>query len=101
MKIIKKISHQIKEEAEGAIEYAKCAVHYKEEYPELARAYADMAEQELSHANRLHDFVVKFIAKAREKAEPPKWMIEMWDEEHREILEEVAKAKTMISMAQR
>ena len=50
MKIIKKISHQIKEEAEGAMEYAKCAVHYKEEYPELSRAYADMAEQAVTAA---------------------------------------------------
>jgi ferritin len=101
VKIIKKISHQIKEEAEGAMEYAKCAVHYKDEYPDLARAYAEMAEQELGHANKLHDFVVKFIAKARETVEPPKWMLEMWDEEHREIVEEVAKAKAMITMIQR
>lgn len=55
-----------------------------------------MAEQELGH-----EFVVKFIAKARETLEPPKWMLEMWDEEHKEIVEEVAKAKAMISMIQR
>lgn len=83
------------------MEYAKCAVHYKDEYPELARAYAEMAEQELGHANKLHDFVVKFIAKTREIAEPPPYMLEMWDEEHKEIVEEVAKAKAMISMIQR
>ena len=47
------------------------------------------------------DFVVKFIAKARETVEPPRWMLEMWDEEHKEIVEEVAKAKAMISMIQR
>lgn len=83
------------------MEYAESAVHYKDEYPELARTYAEMAEQELTHANKLHEFVVKFIAKARESAEPPKWMLEMWEEEHKEIVEEVAKAKAMISMIQR
>ena len=101
MKIIKMISHQIHEEAEGAMDYAKMAVHYKEEYPELSRAYAEMAEQELSHANRLHDFVVKFINKVRETATPPKYMLDMWEEEHKEIIEEVAKTKAMIAMIQR
>jgi ferritin len=101
LKIIKKISSQIHEEAEGAMDYAKMAVHYKDEYPELARQYAEMAEQELGHANKLHDFVVKFIAKARETVEPPKWMLDIWEDEHKEIVEEVAKAKAMISMIQR
>ena len=101
MKIIKKISAQIHEETEGAMDYAKCAVHYKEEYPDLARVYAEMAEQELSHANKLHDYVVKFISRAREMGEPPRYMLEMWEEEHREIIEEVAKTKAIIAMAQR
>ena len=34
-------------------------------------------------------------------AEPPKYMTDMWEEEHKEIVEEVAQTKDMISMAQR
>ena len=95
------ISEQIHDETDGAMHYAKNAVHYKEEYPELSRVYAEMAEQELTHANKLHDFVVKFITKVREMGEPPKYMLDMWEEEHHEIIEEVAKAKAMLAMAQR
>ena len=101
MKIIKTIAHQIHEETEGAMDYAKSAVHYREEYPELARVYADMAEQELTHANKLHDFVVKFINEVRRTKEPPAYMLEVWEEEHKEIIEEVAQTKAMIAMIQR
>lgn len=101
MKIIKKLAHQIHEEAEGAADYAKCAVHYREEYPDLSRLYAEMAEQELTHATKMHEFVVKLIARVRETAEPPKYMLDLWEEEHKEIIEEVAQTKAMIAMIQR
>lgn len=83
------------------MDYAKNAVHYREEYPELSRVYADMAEQELTHANKLHEFVVKFINEVRRINEPPVYMLEMWEEEHKEIIEEVAETKAMIAMIQR
>ena len=83
------------------MDYAKSAVHYREEYPDLARVYADMAEQELTHANKLHDFVVKFINEVRRTKEPPAYMLEVWEEEHNEIIEEVAQTKAMIAMIQR
>ena len=95
------IAEQIHDETDGAMHYAKNAVHYKEEYPDLARTYAEMAEQELNHATRLHEFVVKFIAKARERVEPTKYILELWEEEHSEIVEDVARAKAMIAMVQR
>ena len=101
MKELEEQRKNLQTEADGTVPAQQIETNYKEEYPDLARAYAEMAEQELTHANKLHEFVVKFIAKVRETVEPPKWMLEMWEEEHKEIIEDVAKAKAMIAMIQR
>lgn len=98
MKIIKTLSEQIKEELHGAKEYIKLAIHLKTEYPELAKAYSEMAEQEMNHSMRLHGFAVQMIAEQRKVSEPPKYMIEMWDEEHVKIMERFAKVKALQEM---
>lgn len=96
MRIIKKMLGQIKDEMEIAREYAKCAVHYKQEYPTLAKVYYDMANDEMKHADMLHTEVVKLIEKQRAIETPPPVMLELWDYEHKEYIEEYAIAKNMI-----
>lgn len=98
MKIIQKIADQIKDELCSAKKYAKAAVHYKSEQPQLAAAYHEMSEQKMNHALKLHTFVVKFIEEERAKAEPPAYMIEMWQKKHNKIMGKVAKVKVLQQM---
>ncbi len=98
MRVIMQLSEQIKEELEDARKYAKLATHYKTEYPMLAKVYYDLANEELSHCDRLHNEVVKLIEKTRAEKEPPKVMLELWEYEHESIMEEYGIVKNMISL---
>lgn len=98
MRIIKKMTEQMKEEIASAKEYAKLAIHYKTEQPTLAKVYYDSANDELTHADKLHAEVVKLIEKQRAIETPPPVMLELWDYEHKEYIEEYAIAKNMIAL---
>lgn len=43
-------NNQLKDELDGAMEYAQKAIHYKNEYPNWASMYMKMANAELDHA---------------------------------------------------
>lgn len=98
MRIIKKIAKQMKEEIASAKEYAKLAAHYKIEQPTLAKVYYDSANDELTHADKLHAEVVKLIEKQRAIEPPPSVMLELWEYEHKEYVEEYGIAKNMIAL---
>ena len=76
MRIIKKMANQMKEEIAGAKEYAKLATHYKTDQPTL----------------------VKLIEKQRSIEPPPPVMLELWEYEHKEYVEEYGIAKNMIAL---
>ena len=72
MKIIKILSNKITEEICDAKSYAKLALQYKEEYPELSRTFYNLSSQEMDHMNKLHVEVTELIRKYREQnGEPP------------------------------
>lgn len=98
MKIIKKISEMIIDEAEGAECYAKKALMYKEERPALARMFYTLANEELEHVNTLHGAVVNLIAEYRdEHGEPPESMMAVYEYLHEKQIKEVAEVKAMLS----
>ena len=98
MKIIKKMSEMIMDEAEGAECYAKKALMYKDERPKLGRMFYQLANEELGHVDTLHSAVVELITEYKaEHGEPPEAMMAVYDYLHEKQIEEVAEVKAMLS----
>ena len=64
MEIIKKVSTLIREELDDAEKFARLALSYKDQDPDAARVFVDLAKAEMEHQDRLHNLVTKEIAKA-------------------------------------
>lgn len=94
MELIEKLSDMIEEEIDDAEKYAKCALKYKTEYPELADTFIGLSGEEMRHKNMLHDQVERIIGKYREKnGEPPKEMKAIYDYLHRKQIEHAKAVK--------
>lgn len=94
MQIIKKISKMIEEELEGACEYARHALKYKEEYPSLGKVLYEFSMDELEHVNTLHTEVVKMIESyRRDHGDPPEAMQAIYDYVHEQQIDKAAKVR--------
>ena len=96
MKVIKELVDHIKEEVEGAFEYANKYAEFKVLGSPRASTYRQMAYDELSHADKIHEFAVEEIQKARAVMTPPADMEEKWSHEHKKFIEDVAKIKMIL-----
>lgn len=59
--VVKKMYEEIWEELDGAEHYAKRAATLKHDYPDLARLYASMSEQEMHHSNALSEEAARML----------------------------------------
>lgn len=99
MKIIQKLTDMIEDELEGAEDYAKCALEYKEEIPTLANTFYEIAHQEMRHVDLLHDQVVAIIRRHREQhGEPPASMMAVYEYLHKKHIEEAAEVRRYLDM---
>lgn len=99
MKIIKKLSDKIAEEIEDAGCYAKMALEYRDQYPELARVVSNIAQQEMDHMASLHQLVVQIIEQYRRtNGNPPPAMQAVYDYLHAKHIDDAAEVKAKIAM---
>ena len=99
MKIIKILSEKIGEEICDAKAYAKMAIEYKDEYPDLSIDFYNLSLQEMDHKNVLHNEVVELIRRYREtNGEPPADMMAVYDYLHKESIEKALEVKMLQSM---
>ena len=100
MKLIKQLSRMIEEEIRDAEKYARCAIERKEDRPELARTFIQLAEQELGHMQMLHNAVVQLIEEQRRtQGEPPAGMMEAYDLIHEWQMDHAEEAQALIRRA--
>ena len=97
MRIIKEMVDHISEEIEGAHTYAEKYIEAKASGSSRASAYRQMALDELSHAERIHEFAVQDIEKISAVSPPPVAMEERWKHEHKKYVEDVAKIKMILN----
>ena len=95
MKIIKELSEMIEDELEGAEEYAKDAIYYKDENPALAKTFYEISIEEMRHVDMLHGEVVALIEKhKREHGNPPAAMLAVYEFLHKRNIEWAAEIRS-------
>lgn len=99
MREIKEVVRDIKCELKHAYKFAEEANKHKMEYPTLADAYYKIANDNLSHMDILHKEIVALIDKVKKSGrEIPRGMMDVWEFEHEEMIEEAAEIKAMLMM---
>lgn len=99
MKEIKHLAEYIREELHDAEKYAKAALKTKDTYREMSQAFAELARQELSHAEALHHQATALIRKQRDNGiTPPAAMQAVWDWEHEHMIERKSKIEHLLKM---
>ena len=96
---IKKLADEISEELDSAKEYAENHLMYKAKgNDEWSKRFFEMANDELKHADYLHDLAVAEIDELRKVYTPPQEMLEKWDADHKKYVEKAAWIKQMLAM---
>ena len=99
MREIKLLMEHVEDEIRDAETYAKLALQYRTTDKELSSAFVTLSTQEINHSEILHDQAVRLI---RARGEPaPVSMQAVWDWEHDNYIERVAKVKALLEMGKK
>lgn len=106
MRIIKEITEHINEEMEGVEDYIKFASQVKGNNDVVFSTLMEIIPQELEHIELWHNAAVREINKvktalAQQGKEVPPYMLEMWQDEHQDYIEDMAKIKYKVEMLKR
>ena len=95
MKMMEKFLDMAMDELKGADEYAECAARHKEDDPQLAKTFIDVANVELGHAEIFLRYAKEYAHKHH--AEHPQ-MVAIYDFESERLYRWHTKIKTELSM---
>ena len=99
MKIIKCIAEKIREEIHDAEEYMDLAIAWKEEEPDAAEIFNELAQEELGHMEKLHELVTGMIDDYKEEhGEPPAGMMALYEYMHEQSKENAMRVKVKQAM---
>lgn len=99
MEKVARLADMIREEVKDAERYAMCALKARDSNAAEARTFGEIANQELGHADKLHDMVSDAIAEARRSGrEAPEGMERVWEFEHGRIIEDTAAVRNLLMM---
>lgn len=102
MEVIKEACEEMKELLHEAKEHIRMAIYNKEDYPILATTYAEIANQELAQADRIHNAVIAIIEKYKtSEKDIPQTMLDLWKYEHKLYIDKVEKVRYKIQMYQK
>ena len=94
MKLIKCLSEKIEDEIEDAESYIDLAMKWKDEAPDTADLFYELSIEEMGHMEKLHGEVVEVIEEYRkEKCDPPKEMMFVYDYLHKRHIDKASKVK--------
>jgi len=88
---------QLEEELEGAEEYTKCAMATKAEVPDVGDMYMRMANQEMEHANNIHNAIDKLVRDDR----VPHDLRTVWEWQNKKFMRWAEKIRMKMEMARR
>lgn len=96
---IKKLAEEIDDELCSAKEYAEDYLTFKAKgNSQWATRYKEMAQDELKHADYIHDRAIAEIDELRSVYTPPEEMLEKWDSDHKKYIEKAAWIRQMLAM---
>lgn len=96
---IKKLAEEIEDELCSAKEYAEESLTYKAKgNSQWSNRYKEMAQDELKHADYIHERAVSEIEELRAIYTPPEEMLEKWESDHKKYIEKAAWIRQMLSM---
>lgn len=99
MQIIQEMSKRINDELADAEHYARMANRWKEEQPETAKLFLDLANEEVDHQSKLHDHVARLIRRYRDKhGDPPKEMLAVYNYLHDQAMDKAAEVMAYIKL---
>lgn len=100
MKKIQELIDWIDDELDGAKCYAEKYIYYKAKGNQWYSKFHTMAEDELKHADLIHQLAVEEIDEISNVFKAPAEMQKAWDESHVKYVDKAAWIKQMLSMQQ-
>lgn len=99
MTIIKILSEKIEQELDCAEEYAKMAIQYKADFPQVAKTFYDLSTIRMDNIKLLHDRVVTLINNYKAKqGQPPAPMLAVYDYLHKKQIDQSIEVKNLQEM---
>lgn len=106
MKEIKIVTDKIKDEIEDVEKYLRLAVEHKETDADAYAIYLNLANEEYTHAMKLHDLAVREVGKAKKvllerNEEIPQYMLDVWNSEHKRYIERMGIIKYKLELSKK